>query len=103
MSKPISTVVKIASSPDQAKMFVAMLAAEGIPAFTDGSPPDEFSMSQRMMNLSGVKIMVPTEAADRAKEILAPHDAEVDLDELTRQALQAEDPEDGPIGGSSNG
>lgn len=87
MSDPISTVVKVASNPEQAKIYVAMLAAEGIPAFTDGATPDEFSMSQRMMNLSNVKVMVPTDAAERAKEILQP--AEVDLDELTRQALEA--------------
>jgi hypothetical protein len=31
MSKPISTVVKTAANPEQAKMFVAQLAAAGIP------------------------------------------------------------------------
>ena len=92
MSDPISTVVKIASSPEQAKIYIAMLAAKGIPAFTDGATPDEFSMSQRLMNLSSVKVMVPNNAVDRAIEILKP--AEVDEDELTRQALAAENPED---------
>jgi len=92
MSQPISTVIKVAANPEQAKMFVAILAAEGIPAFIDGSPPDEFSMSQRLMNLSGVKVMVPTDAVTRAIEILAPVD--VDMDELTRQALAAENPEE---------
>jgi hypothetical protein len=101
MSKPISTVVKTAANPEQAKMFVAQLAAAGIPASTDSSPPDEFSMSQRLMNLSGCKVMVPTDAADRAMDILSEHD-EVDLDELTRQAMEANNPDGPPIGSDSD-
>ena len=90
MSDPISTVVKVASTPAQAKIYVSMLRAEGIPAFVDGdSAADEFAMSQRMLNVSNVKVMVPTEAAAIAAEILAPVD--VDVDELTRQALSAVD------------
>lgn len=97
MSKPISTVVKTAANPEQAKMFVAQLKAEGIPATTDSAPPDEFSMSQRLMNLSGCKVMVPTDAVERAKEILSEHD-EIDIDELTRQAMDANNPDGPPIG-----
>lgn len=96
MRNPISTVAKIAANPEQAKLFVSILAAEGIPATTDGTPPDEFAMSQRLMNLAGCKVMVPTEALERAKEILKP--AEVDLDELTRQAMAAKSPDGPPIG-----
>ena len=34
-------------TPDQAKIYVAMLEAEGIPAFVDGnSSADEFAMSK---------------------------------------------------------
>ena len=96
MRDPISVVAKVAANPEQAKLFVSMLAAEGIPATTDGTPPDEFAMSQRLMNLAGCKVMVPTEALERAQEILKP--AEVDLDELTRQAMSAESPEGPPTG-----
>lgn len=95
MRHPISTVAKVAANPEQAKLFVSMLAAEGIPATTDGTPPDEFAMSQRLMNLAGCKVLVPTEALERAKEILKP--AEVDLDELTRQALSANNADDPSI------
>ena len=101
MSEPISTVVKIAANPEQAKMFVAHLKAAGIPASTDSAPPDEFLMSQRMMNLNGCKVMVPTEALDRAKEILDEHQ-DVDLDELTRQAMEADNPDGPPIGSDSD-
>ena len=90
MNEPISTVVKVASTPDQAKIYVAMLEAEGIPAFVDGnSSADEFAMSQRMLNVSNVRVQVPTEAAERALEILKP--TEVDEDDLTRQAMDASD------------
>ena len=96
MSDPISAVVKVASSPDQAKLFVATLKAAGIPAFTDGSLPDEFSMSQQLMNLAGTKVMVPRAALELAQEELARFGDEteaIDLEELTRQALEAESPE----------
>jgi hypothetical protein len=87
---PISSIAAIATSPTEAKIFIAKLASEGIPAFSDGaSLPDEFAMSQRMMNLSSVAVMVPTDTLERAKEILKP--MEIDLDELTRQALSSED------------
>ncbi|MCK5944437.1 MAG: DUF2007 domain-containing protein [Planctomycetes bacterium] len=90
MSKPISTVVKIASTPDQAKIYVAMLEAAGIPAFIDGnSSVDEFAMSQRLLNVSNVKVMVPTDAADRAREVLS--ETVVDADELARQAMESKD------------
>lgn len=92
MTEPISTVVKVAKTPEQAKIFVAMLRAEGIPAFSDSQTQDEFAMSQRMLNLSSVKVMVPSSAAARAREILAPH--EVDQDELMRQAVESMDDPD---------
>lgn len=101
MSDPISAVVKTAKTPEQAKLFVATLKAAGIPAFSDTALQDEFAMSQRMMNLISVKVMVPSEALEQAKEVLARFDEEganVDLDDLTRQALEAENPEGPPIG-----
>ena len=93
MSTPISTVVKVASTPDQAKIYVAMLEAAGIPAFIDGnSSADEFAMSQRLLNVSNVRVMVPTEAVERAMDVLKP--AEIDADDLARQAMEAADDPD---------
>jgi len=93
MSEPISTVVKVASTPEQAKIFVAMLRNEGIPAFTDGHlTQDEFAMSQRLMNQLGCRVLVPTAAVDKAREILESTD--VDQDELMRQAMESADDPD---------
>jgi hypothetical protein len=106
MSEPISAIVKTARTPEQAKLFVATLKAAGIPAFTDGVLQDEFAMSQRMMNLISVKVMVPSDALERAKEVLtkyAEEGAKVDLDELTRQALEAGNPDGLPIGADPDG
>jgi hypothetical protein len=83
---PIESVARTASTPAEAKVFAAMLQAEGIPARIEGdSLVDEFAASRRLMNLIGTRVMVPTSSLERAKEILQP--AEIDLDELTRQAL----------------
>ncbi len=93
MSEPISTVVKVASTPDQARIYVAMLEAAGIPAFVDGNASaDEFAMSQRLLNVSNVRVLVPTEALERALDVLRP--TEVDVDDLTRQAMDAADDPD---------
>ena len=93
MGEPISAVVKVANTPAQAKIYVAMLEAEGIPAFVDGdSAADEFAMSQRMLNVINVRVLVPTDTLSRARAILEP--SEVRIDDLTRQALEAmDDPE----------
>ncbi len=88
MSEPIATVVKIAATPVQAKLFVAMLQAEGIPAHVDGdSLADELALSRRLMNLQGVRVLVPTASLERAKTILA--GADVSVDDLEEQALAA--------------
>jgi hypothetical protein len=85
MSQPIESVARIASTPAQAKIFLAMLHAEGIPARVDGdSLVDEFAASQRLMNLVGTRVMVPTSALQRAQEILQP--VTVDPEELARAA-----------------
>jgi predicted methyltransferase MtxX (methanogen marker protein 4) len=95
MSQPLMSVVRTADSPDQAKMFVALLQAEGIPAHIDGDGlADEFMTSRRLMNLAGVKVLVPTSSLVRARDLLAP--VEIDEAELERQALEAEDPEAPP-------
>lgn len=91
MSQPIESLACVATTPAQAKMFVAMLAAEGIPARVDGdSLADEVASSQRLMNLVGTRVMVPTSALQRAQELLKP--LHVDPNDLVRQALAA-DPE----------
>jgi CBS domain-containing protein len=88
MSDPNTVVVKIASSPAQAKIFVALLQGEGIPAFVDGdSLTDEFAMSRKLMNLAGVKVMVPKSSLEQAKKVLEATD--VDAEDLERQALAA--------------
>ncbi len=92
MNPPLMSVVRIANSPDQAKMFAALLQAEGIPAHVDGDGlADEFVTSRRLMNLTGVKVLVPTASLVRARDLLGP--VEIDAAELERQALEAEDPE----------
>lgn len=86
MSEPIETCVRTANTPAQAKIFVAMLQAEGIPARVEGeSLTDEFATSRRMMNLTGTKVMVPTKSIERAREILEP--MQVDPEALEREAL----------------
>lgn len=81
-------VVRTASTPSQAKVFVTLLQAEGIPAYIEGdSLTDEFAASQRLMNLLGVKVLVPASELARAAEILAV--VELPEGELEAQALAA--------------
>jgi hypothetical protein len=95
MTQPIASVVKVAATPEQAKVFAALLQAEGIPASIEGdSLADEVAVSRRMLNLNGTRVLVPTASLERAREILG--DAQVDEDELTAQALAASDPEQAP-------
>lgn len=95
MTEPLYRVVRTANTPDQAQLFVALLQAEGIPAHVDGAGlADEFVTSRRMLNLAAVKVLVPTASLEQAREVLAPVD--IDLDELERQAMAADDPEQPP-------
>src|SRR5690606_3102679 len=48
---------------------------------------DEFAMSQRLMNVSSVKVMVPASSLAQAKEILQP--VTIDPDDLAAQAMSA--------------
>ncbi len=92
MTQPIASAVRVAATPEQAKIFVALLQAEGIPAHVDGSSlADEFAMSRRLMNLGGTRVMVPTSSLERAREILGA--VQIDEAELQAQALAAEAPE----------
>jgi hypothetical protein len=85
-TEPAEVVVRVATTPAAAKILVAMLRAEGIPAFTDGdSLADEVAVSRRLMNLSGVAVRVPADRAEAAREILAaarPDDADLEAQSL---------------------
>ena len=92
MTQPLMSVVRVAASPDQAKLFVALLEGAGIPAHVDGDGlADEFVTSRRLMNLAAVKVLVPTASLERARDVLGC--VEIDAAELERQALEAEEPE----------
>lgn len=92
MTQPLATVARVASTPEQAKVFVALLQSEGIPAYVDGdSLTDEFAMSRRLMNLTSVRVMVPTASLERAREILTT--GAIDEEELEQQALASAAPE----------
>lgn len=84
-------VARVATTPNEAKILVALLQAEGIPAHVDGeSLADEVALSQRAMNLQGVRVIVPTSSLEQAREILA--DTAVPESELEAQALAAGEP-----------
>lgn len=92
MTEPIASVVRVAATPQQAKILVALLQVEGIPATVEGdSLADEVAVSRRLLNLNGTRVMVPTQSLARAREIL--ESVQVEEDELESQALAAENPE----------
>ncbi len=92
MNAPTTSVVRIASTAAQAKIFVALLQAEGIPAHTDGdSLADEVAVSRRLIHLNGTRVLVPTNSLERSREILEA--VQIADDELSAQALAAENPE----------
>ncbi|MFY9342875.1 MAG: DUF2007 domain-containing protein [Planctomycetota bacterium] len=93
-SASIEAVARVAATLEQAKVFVALLQAEGIPARIEGdSLVDEFATARKMMNLMSTRVMVPTNSVEAAREILQP--ANIDTEELARQAL-AEPRQDAP-------
>lgn len=92
MSKPIASVVKVATTAAQAKIYAALLQAEGIPAQVDGdSLADEVAISRRLIHLSGTRVMVPTASLERAREILAA--VQIPEQDLEAQAMAADSPE----------
>ena len=75
MGAPIAVLAKVAATPEQAKVWVSMLQAHGIPAHVDGeSLVDDYAISRRLMNLLGVRVMVPGTCVERARELLATHE-----------------------------
>ena len=92
MTQPIASLARVAATPEQAKIFVALLQADGIPASIEGdSLADEVAVSRRLLNLNGTRVMVPTSSLERAREILG--GVQIDEEELTAQALAADAPE----------
>ncbi|MBL8723388.1 MAG: hypothetical protein JNK49_05045 [Planctomycetes bacterium] len=95
MADPDTVVAKVATTPAQAKIWVALLQGAGIPAYTDGdSLADEIAVSRRVLNLNGTRVFVPKNSLDRARELLT--NTQVDEQELEAQALAAADPETPP-------
>lgn len=95
MAEPVMSVVRVARTPDQARLMVALLEGAGIPARVDfDGLVDEFVTTQRLMNLSGVHVFVPTSALAAANEVLG--EVAIDDAELERQAREAADPETPP-------
>lgn len=71
-SHPKLVEFRMAKSPFEAKIIAAVLDDAGIPAFVaSGMLADEFALSQRMMNLQGVKVQVAEENLEKAEEALA--------------------------------
>ncbi|MCA8976684.1 MAG: hypothetical protein KDC98_18325 [Planctomycetes bacterium] len=82
--------VRVANTPIQAKMFVALLQAEGIPAHIDGATlVDEFAISQRLLNATGTAIKVRRQDLELAQELLTAAAEGVDEAELEAQAMAA--------------
>lgn len=89
MNEPIC--IHVARNPIDAKIVVAMLQGEGIPAYAEGDMPnDTFSLSQQMLNLRGTRIIVPASSRELAASILA-NARTIDDAELAAQALAAVD------------
>lgn len=95
MADPDIAVAKVASTPAQAKVWIALLQGAGIPAYAEGdSLTDGVAVSRRLMNLSGTRVMVPKASLAQAAELLA--DTAIDAAELEAQALAAAEPETMP-------
>ena len=78
-----------ANTPFEAQVIAGVLHDEGIVAQVEGQLlADEFAVSQRLMNLQGVRIFVRTEDLERAKRAL----------EAAKQAGRAMDEEAEPPG-----
>jgi hypothetical protein len=95
MADPDAVIAKVATTPAQAKIWVALLHGAGIPAYTDGdSLADEIAVSRRVLNLNGTRVFVPKNSLEQARELLTT--TTVDERELEAQALAAADPETPP-------
>jgi len=62
----------IARSRAEAQVVEALLQSAGIPVYVPGLLlQDDFAVSQRAMGLLGVKVEVPRDDLERAKQVLA--------------------------------
>jgi len=86
MSNTGPVLARVASTAAEAKVLVALLRGEGIEATVDGdSLADEIAISRRLMNLNGVRILVPPPQLEQARAFLA--DTAVPPDDLEAQAM----------------
>jgi len=68
---PEIAVLERAPTPAAASVIVAVLQAEGIPAYVNGTLlQDEFALSQRLMGLNAVEIQVPRSRLEEARQVL---------------------------------
>lgn len=69
MAATDTVVVHQARTPFEAQIVAGLLRQAGIPAQIEGSNAlDEFTMSQRMMNLDSIEVRVPTDYLEEARE-----------------------------------
>lgn len=70
MSAPL-VVLMIAESPEEAQVVAALLRARDVPVYIGGAELlDEFGTTQRALGLGSVKIEVPEDHLERAREVL---------------------------------
>ena len=71
-SEPELVVFEKADSQIEASIIKGILESEGIPVYVDGELlMDEFNMSQKLMNMSGISIEIAQEDLERARAIVA--------------------------------
>lgn len=89
-------VVETAKSPFEAQVIAAVLRGAGVPVYIGGSMlTDEFAASQRLMGLGGVRVQVPSDQLENARQALVEaRDTGFDLDAAFDASL-AEDDEAG--------
>lgn len=93
---------RVATSPTEAKLFKALLEAEGIPAYVDGGTlSDEFAVSRQIMNLAGTQVKVRADHLERAKAVLG--EVQIDDADLEAQALAAGPTDLEPVETETNG
>lgn len=90
---------KVARTPFEARLVAAVLRDAGVTVFIEGeSLVDEFAMSQRLMNLQGVTLKVPSDQLEQATAALDA--AKAVGDALSEESEDAANPGDGEGAGS---
>ena len=89
-SEETMVVLHQARTPVEAEILAALLRGQGIAVLIQGGQlNDQFAVSQRFMNLQGVKLLVHPDRLEEAQKILAER-GDVDQQELERQAMNEE-------------